>query len=93
MSESSDPLARAIELSIEFESGDGEKDIETFLAQHEELRDILEPLIRPDDEVDERTVLGDFELIREGAPLMTAPKWKTDNAASASLGLPIMDLQ
>jgi serine/threonine protein kinase/formylglycine-generating enzyme required for sulfatase activity len=65
MTASTDPLTRAIELSIEFETTEGEKDIESFLAEHESLRDILEPLLRQESTPDERPVLGDFELVRE----------------------------
>ena len=65
MAESTDPLTRAIELSLEFETLRGTKSVEEFLRDHEGLRDILEPLLTPDTGPDDRQILGDFELRRE----------------------------
>ena len=63
--ESKDPLARAIELSLEFEASGGSIDLDSFLAEHDDLRDILEPLLQQDTTPDQRQILGDFELVRE----------------------------
>ncbi|MCB9888875.1 MAG: protein kinase [Planctomycetes bacterium] len=62
----SDPLLRAMELCREFEGKPG-TDATAFLAEHEDLRDLLEPLLDPGDSDSDDVSLriGDYELVRE----------------------------
>ncbi|MBK9387451.1 MAG: protein kinase [Planctomycetes bacterium] len=59
-------LERAMELYLQCQ--DGELDPEQVLAGHDDLRDLLEMLLRPEpaaEEADSPRAIGDFELLRE----------------------------
>ena len=61
-------LDRAIALFVQFRSGAEPGTAAEFAARHQELRDLLEPMLQgdaPDTLLPARRVLGDFELLHE----------------------------
>ena len=61
-------LEQAMEAWLRFRAGEEAGSEDEFLARHEDLRDLLEPLLREDDHPQEQfegKVLGDFHLRRE----------------------------